>query len=359
MSGALRVRIPTFAVMLMTAGLVITLALALLPSPESTIQKFSVRARHDSDRALQEAIASAQAAAAAHRNAETQQAATHAQKPAEVMTGDVAPEENKIQLAVAPIADLAEPFGADATLPKIADDGRAPWQMYARPAAAGGSRAKAVIVVAGLGTDQSITNEAIERLPGAITLVIDAQAREARDVLQLARQAGHETLLALPAEPFDYPQSDPGPDTLLTNLSANENTRRLRHFMSLGSGYLGLTTLTGDRYLSMPKSTQLLLKESRQRGLALFDARLSGKTALQDQAGKGQPVAVTDLAIQADMTVEEIDGTLAQVEALARQQGAVICLVYASPLVIDRLHHWLPTLAELDIMLSPVSAVLR
>lgn len=32
-----------------------------------------------------------------------------------------------------------------------------------------------------------------------------------------AREAGHEILLQLPMEPFDYPDSDPGPQTLLAS----------------------------------------------------------------------------------------------------------------------------------------------
>lgn len=365
MSAALRARIPTLAVMVMTAGLVVALALALLPLPESEIEKFSVRSRHESQRALQEANASVAAAAAAQPGEVPQPAAALTQNSQKSVSEIPAPTaalsaDNKVRLEPAPIAELTETFGEDAVLPRIAGDGRAPWQAYARPAVAAGNTPKAIIVIAGLGTNKSVTNEAIERLPGAVTLVIDAQAHTVPDILQQAREAGHETLLALPAEPFDYPQSDPGPETLLTNLSANENIRRLRHFMSLGSGYVGLTTLTGSRYLSVPKSAQLLLNESRQRGLALLDARLDGRGALLEQAAKDrQPAAGADLMIQADMTSEEINGVLAQVEALARQRGVAICLVYASPLVIDRLHRWLPTLSELGILLAPFSSALK
>lgn len=350
--------------MMMTAGLVVVLALALLPPPESGNEKFSVRSRHEADRALQEALASAQVAAATPPGSVPHPpAATVRDAPApaiKTVVQQALPADNKVTLEPAPIAELAEPFGEESVLPKMASDGRAPWQAYARPALAGGASAKVVMMIAGLGAGRALTNEAIERLPGAVTLVIDAQANSTREILQQAREAGHETLLALPTEPFDYPQSDPGPDTLLTNLSTNENTRRLRHFMSLGSGYLGLTTLTGERYLSEPKSAKLLLNESRQRGLALFDARLGGRASLVDLVGQErQPIAAADLVIQADMTVEEIDGILAQVEAKARQHGATICLVYASPLVVDRLHRWLPGLPELGIMLAPFSAVLN
>ncbi len=366
MTGAIRARIPTFAVMVTTAGLIVVLALTFLSPPESGIEKLSVRSQHETQRALQEAIASAQTAASTRLGDVPQ--------PPSVTTGQnfrtitqrdqghlaVVPAESKIELTKAPIPELSEPYGEAKTLPKIAEDGRAPWQVYSRPSGPVSGKPKAIIVVAGLGTGKTITNEVVERLPGAVTLVVDAQADELSDILQQARRAGHETLLALPAEPFDYPQSDPGPDTLLTNLSANENIRRLRRFMSLGSGYIGLTTLTGSRYLSVPKSAQILLQESRQRGLALFDVRLSGRGALLDQAEKDkQPAAGADFVVQPDMTLEEIDEILAQTEATALKRGTAVCLIYASPLAIDRLHRWLPTLPELGILLMPFSAVLK
>lgn len=366
MTGALRARIPTFAVIAATAGLIVVLALTFLSPSESAIEKFSVRSHNETQRALQEAIASAQTAASTRLGDVPQPPSVTKGQNVQTITQreqehvPVLPAESKIELIKAPIPELSEPFGEGKTLPRIADDGRAPWQVYARPAGPLNSKPKAIIVVTGLGTGRTITNEVIERLPGAITLVVDAQADDLSDILQQARRAGHETLLALPAEPYDYPQSDPGPDTLLTNLSANENIRRLRRFLSLGSGYLGLTTLTGSRYLSVPKSAQILLKESRQRGLALLDVRLSGRSALLDQVEKEkQPVAGADLMIQPDMTLEEIDEIFAQTEAIALKRGVAVCLINASPLAIDRLHRWLPTLPELGIVLMPFSAVLK
>ena len=54
-----------------------------------------------------------------------------------------------------------------------------------------------------------------------------------------ARDEGHEVLLQVPMEPFDYPDNDPGPQTLLTSLDAGQNIDRLHWLMSRFQGYVG------------------------------------------------------------------------------------------------------------------------
>ena len=60
-----------------------------------------------------------------------------------------------------------------------------------------------------------------------------------------ARGEGHEVLLQVPMEPFDYPDNDPGPQTLLTSLDAGQNIDRLHWLMSRFQGYVGHRQLHG------------------------------------------------------------------------------------------------------------------
>ena len=60
-----------------------------------------------------------------------------------------------------------------------------------------------------------------------------------------ARSGGHEVLLQIPMEPFDYPDNDPGPQTLLVSLKPEQNIDRLHWLMSRFQGYVGVTNLHG------------------------------------------------------------------------------------------------------------------
>lgn len=284
--------------------------------------------------------------------AEAAEAASKSYAPLTPMAEDSQP----LPLAPDPAVTEDTPKGA---LPAIAGDGRKPWQVYARPFTPSGAPSIAV-VVASLGADKIIANTAISRLPSAVTLVIDALAPSAGQWLKEARAAGHETILSIPAEPLDFPASDPGPGLLLANQSGGENIRRLQAFLRKGTGYIGLTVLSGSRFVTLPKALSPILDEVERRGLAILDARLSERSVLSELAQQRQlPVAAIDLRIGAELAAAEIDRSLAQAERQARQAGKAVFLVVATPLAIDRLNHWLSRLPAAGIRVAPLSAVLH
>lgn len=377
MAGALQSRLPTLAVVIMTALFFAVVTLSIIPAPQQADEHYSVRARHESEQALREAEDSAKAARHMPQPEEiaTQQIAVqqidtqkidgekiddaapaiHAQPVAEPSHKSLA---DHVKLPPAPDMAVAERT-ADGILPAIADDGRRPWQVYARPYAKQ-NQPHIVVVVAGLGADRTIANAAIERLPGSITLAFDAAWAGRDENLVRARQNGHETLLAIPAEPFDYPNSDPGPDTLLTNVAPKENLRRFRTFLQQGSGYVGVLTLTGTRFLSVPKAMQVMLDEVAMRGLALLDTRITERNALMERAAMLHlPVAAADFRVTSDLSEVAIDQVLAQAEFSAKKTGQAIILVNATPLAVDRLNHWLLGLPNSGIVIAPFTAVLR
>ena len=66
--------------------------------------------------------------------------------------------------------------------------------------------------------------------------------------LRARASEGHEVLLQAPMEPFDYPDNDPGPQTLLTSLTPEQNVDRLHWLMSRFQGYVGIAGSMGARF---------------------------------------------------------------------------------------------------------------
>ena len=97
---------------------------------------------------------------------------------------------------------------------------------------------RVALIIEGLGVSAKDTAEAIARLPGAVTLAFVPYGSDAA-LAGRARAAGHEILLQVPMEPFDYPDNDPGPETLLTSLAAQQNVDRLHWLMGRFQGYVG------------------------------------------------------------------------------------------------------------------------
>src|SRR5262249_14130137 len=138
--------------------------------------------------------------------------------------------------AKTPVLDerLSEP-SRHGPLPRVAQDGTRPADAYARPVKAIPGKPNApriAIVVGGLGIGAGATNDAIAKLPGPVTLSFAPYGSEIAAQGARARQSGHELLLQIPMEPSDFPDNDPGPQTLLTSLDGAQNIDRLQWLLS-------------------------------------------------------------------------------------------------------------------------------
>ncbi len=244
------------------------------------------------------------------------------------------------------------------TLPKIHADGRKPWQVYARPFDHRDPRPRIALVVGDLGLSRVATDAAISRLPGSVTLAFEVQGTAIGAWLERARSAGHETLLSLPMEPFDFPRSDPGPRTLLTSLPNTDNLERLLRFLGEGTGYVGITTLSGARFSTdVPKSTAIL-EETRRRGLLVFDAQVVSHSVIGHIARQlNLPAALNNRTIDALPSPDSIDTALAALEQTARVEGSAVGLATPLPVTIERIELWAKGLSSRGIVLAPISAV--
>jgi hypothetical protein len=99
-------------------------------------------------------------------------------------------------------------------IPRIGADGLRAAQAYAKPVAGKLNAPQIALVISGLGVSANGTSDAINKLPGPITFACDLERLTTK-----AQGSGQELLLEVPMEPFDYPDNDPGPQTLITSLS--------------------------------------------------------------------------------------------------------------------------------------------
>ena len=247
-------------------------------------------------------------------------------------------------------------------VPVIAS-GLKPSQVYAAGNDALRARASTMpaiaIVVSGLGIGAAKTTDAIMKLPPAVTLAFTPYGADPTKLVERARGLGHEILLQIPLEPFDYPDNDPGPQTLLTTLSVEQNQDRLLWLLSRFQGYVGLSNFMGARFLPNEAAMQPLMREAAKRGLAYFDdgaavRSLAGQMAL----AQAIPFAKADSTIDVVPNAGEIDRALAQLEATARQRGFAVGVASALPLSIERLNAWARAVEARGILLVPLTTVM-
>lgn len=263
------------------------------------------------------------------------------------------------QMAAAPDPDLVETssFGM---LPIVAKSGRQAWQVYARPFDHQDPRPRIAIVIGDMGMSRVATDSALHRMPANVTLAFDVHGASLEAWLERAHHEGHETLLSIPMEPYDYPRSDPGPYSLLTSLPNSDNIQRLLKFLGKGVGYVGVTTLTGSRFSADKDKISVVLDVLKKRGLMVFDSQVSRNSVVGDLAEKMRvPVAVNSRIIDRDPTPESIDEALMALEKTARVEGSVVAIASPLPVTLNRLELWAEQLAERGFVLAPLSAVVH
>ena len=243
----------------------------------------------------------------------------------------------------------------------VVSDGLKPFTVYAAEA----DRAKAAkmpvvsIVIAGLGVGAAKTTDAIMKLPSAVTLAFTPYGSDPSKLAERARAQRHEILLQIPMEPFDYPDNDPGPQTLLTTLSADANLDRLHWHLSRFQGYVGIANFMGARFVVTDPVMQPIMREAAKRGLGyLDDGSAPRSTAPALAAAQAMPFAKADFAIDAVPTAGEIDRALAKLENLARDRGTAVGVASALPVSIERIGVWIKALESRGIMLVPLTTAM-
>jgi polysaccharide deacetylase 2 family uncharacterized protein YibQ len=245
----------------------------------------------------------------------------------------------------------------DGPLPVVAPDGRTPLQVYARPYRATG-RPRIAVVIGSLGLSQATTLAAIQQLPGGVTLAFAPYGRNLQDYVNQARAAGHEVLLQVPMEPMDYPTNDPGPHTLLTSLTINNNLKRLDWLFGRFAGYVGVVNFMGGRFTSAESHVRPILEAIRDRGLMFLYTRASSSIAAGSVVGKtGLHIAASDRVVDAIASRDAIDARLLELERLATASGGAIGIGFPYPVTIERLTQWTRTMGDRGYDLVPVSAL--
>jgi uncharacterized protein len=246
-------------------------------------------------------------------------------------------------------------------IPKIGPDGARPSTRYARPRTLPANKKDSpliAVVIGGLGISASGTADAFAKLPGTVTFALAPYGTDLEKLAERARADEHEVLIQVPMEPFDYPDNDPGPQTLLSSLTSEQNIDRLHWLMSRFQGYVGLMSYMGARFTASEQGLAPVLRDIAQRGLIYVDDGSSSRSIAGQLAGSHNlPFAKTDIVLDAVPTPVEIDRALARLEMKARDSGVAVGFATAQPATIARIADWAKKVETRGIFLVPITMV--
>ncbi len=246
------------------------------------------------------------------------------------------------------------PYGR---LPVRAADGRRPFDVYARPWS-GSSGAKVAIVIGGLGLSQTGTQAAIAKLPPTITLAFAPLGNSLNRWMVDARNSGHEIVMQVPLEPFDYPSINPGRNTLTVAAGTDENLKNLRWVLGRTTNYTGVMNYMGARFLSDDAAMEPFMKELYDRGLMFLDDGTSARSIASQLAKTDRvPFAEGDMVIDTDQSRSEILKKLDNLERTARARGYAIGTGSAFDTTVDAVSAWVNEAVKRGIEIVPISAL--
>ncbi|WP_299950140.1 divergent polysaccharide deacetylase family protein [Hyphomonas sp. BRH_c22] len=262
-----------------------------------------------------------------------------------------------VSLDTAPISGMSETVNG-VRLPRIAPDGRAPADAYARPFANPGQQPVVSLVVGGLGINATHTKSAIEELPPEVTLSFAPDAQRLQYWIDRARASGHEVLIELPMENFDYGRMKMHPQTLLAGKDASVNVARLNTLLGRASGYFGVINYQGSKFSGDAEAVRPVLQALSDRGVALVEDGSLEEASFDTVADATRVRYVKASApIDTKLTADDINLQLLELETRAKATGAAMGAGYAFPITIEMAKIWTSELGQKGILLAPVSAL--
>lgn len=261
-------------------------------------------------------------------------------------------------LANAPIKALLEEKPGIGQLPKIANTGAQPWQVYARPIDPGITLPRVAIMIEGIGLSRQASLAAINKLPPEISMVLSPYGRDLEDWVFRSRLAGHEVYMSVPMESEHFPMEDAGPLALDTQIQVAENQRRLDTVMASAGGYVGLVSFMGSRFMKAEGQIKKLLETVKDRGLMFV---IGGNRTRNDAAPIAADMAVvraeSEFYLDDTPSIQTIRTNLDRAVSLAKDRETILVMARPYPVTISSILDWVKTIPDTGIVLVPASAV--
>ena len=238
------------------------------------------------------------------------------------------------------LEDLSETTNS-LLLPKIASDGRKPWNEYGKSVEIKPNFKKVAVIIKGLGFDPSSLEKIAKSLDSEVSISLSPYAINPEKKILQARQLGHETYVDLLLSSKDFLKADSGPMSMSITITKEDALQRLRKSLATSAPIGGVVINDGVADESNSEIIVALLTELKNRGLAVIDA--TNGTGIDKIKIKGLARKKADIVIDKDFKKESIEKKFKQAEDLAFSKGHVLVVIDPKPIAIVSLYKWIET----------------
>lgn len=215
-----------------------------------------------------------------------------------------------------------------------------------------------VIIIKGLGLSSSSTREALQ-LPTEITMGYSPYSPSLDMWVKKTKASGHEIILNIPMETSNFKTNNPGPYSLLTQSSDEDNATRLKMLLNLTKGYNAVYSENTEVFThsinSIRPTLELLSNEGKY---FVYGGGYSNYSMIQIANSINYPILVNDLVLDDDISAAAINQKFRELEKIAKDKGYVVVMAHPYPMTIRLIQAWLPTTEEKGIVVKPISLLL-
>lgn len=220
-------------------------------------------------------------------------------------------------------------------------------------------RPKIVIVIDDMGLNMRNSRE-MANLKYPTTLAYMPYAQQLTKQTKTAYENGHELIVHMPMEPQDIAHNNPGPDALLTTVSADENRARLiRSLEKFDSYIIGLNNHMGSKMTADENALRPVMQVVKDRGLWFLDSRTIGNSVAGKLASELKiPYVARDIFLDNIETVPAVMAQLRLLEKMAKKRGYAVAIGHPYNCTVTALKEWMPNAKAKGFELVPLSAII-
>lgn len=216
------------------------------------------------------------------------------------------------------------------------------------------------LIMVDYGLSDSTAEAVLKTLPEDITFLLSPYSKNISRWAQKAREKNHEIWMGLSVHPKNYPMIDSGPQTLLMNVHAEQNKRRLEWHLSRTQGYAGLISRYNTAMVSSGPELNYLLMNAFDRGLGFVDSQPTQNDAAWYTAhNEGGFYGENDLWIDDSPIRNDIAEKLSELETIAKKKGYAVAFFRPYPTSISQILEWSDTLSDKHIQLGPLTYAVK
>lgn len=215
-----------------------------------------------------------------------------------------------------------------------------------------------ILTNAGMSADN--TARAMEELPPQVALAFSPYPSATKMLIKKAQQENRNTLILVPMEPAAYPKDDPGPKSLLTRLSVEENQKSLNWALAQGSGAIGAMNYMGSRFLTDDKNLLPVFAAIKSKNLFFIeDSTLPTMGTAMAAAAANMPYMAADISLDDTPNETAIRQQLIELERRAAEKGFAVGIMHPYPVSISTIRAWASTLDNRGIRLVTLTDMMK